>query len=342
MDIQSDETPMVRVLCLPDIDKPIGGVKQLYRHVEHLQTLGWDAAVVTETDGFRPSWFSSSAKSIGLKTSWKLGELVPSKTILVLPETYLGVDLSSFRGFDLSNMKRVVFNQNAYYSFGDFNSNTAQDLKNFYDNSLVLQVLTVSEDSHTFLSRNLGIRDKCLSRIVNSIERSFRPNQEKVKRMHWMPRKNSVHVQAILQSLQRSTLTNTNGWQGQPLHDLAHSEVADFLNGALLFLAFGHPEGFGLPIAEAMASGCWVVGYSGGGGRELFGYGASEEVPYGDWSAFLAALQRAFINFEDSPRETFFRLQRQSVAIKTLYSYDAERDSIKVAWLRIHEQFRKA
>ena len=107
----------------------------------------------------------------------------------MLPETYLGVDLSSFRGFDLSNMKRVVFNQNAYYSFGDFNSNTAQDLKNFYDNSLVLQVLTVSEDSHTFLSRNLGIRDKCLSRIVNSIERSFRPNQEKVKRMHWMPRK---------------------------------------------------------------------------------------------------------------------------------------------------------
>ena len=168
----------------------------------------------------------------------------------MLPETYLGVDLSSFRGFDLSNMKRVVFNQNAYYSFGDFNSNTAQDLKNFYDNSLVLQVLTVSEDSHTFLSRNLGIRDKCLSRIVNSIERSFRPNQEKVKRMHWMPRKNSVHVQAILQSLQRSTLTNTNGWQGQPLHDLAHSEVADSLNGALLFLAFGHPEGFGLPIAR--------------------------------------------------------------------------------------------
>ena len=52
---------------------------------------------------------------------------------------------------------------------------------------------------------------------------------------------------------------------GQSLHDLAHSEVADFLNGALLFLAFGHPEGFGLPIAEAMASGCccWVcVGWS--------------------------------------------------------------------------------
>ena len=38
----------IRVLCLPDIDKAIGGVKQLYRHVEHLVALGWDAAMITE------------------------------------------------------------------------------------------------------------------------------------------------------------------------------------------------------------------------------------------------------------------------------------------------------
>ena len=39
----------------PDVDRAIGGVKQLYRHVEHLVALGWDAAVVTEAEGFRPS-----------------------------------------------------------------------------------------------------------------------------------------------------------------------------------------------------------------------------------------------------------------------------------------------
>ena len=44
--------PRVRVLCLPDVDRAIGGVKQLYRHVEHLVALGWDAAVVTEAAGF--------------------------------------------------------------------------------------------------------------------------------------------------------------------------------------------------------------------------------------------------------------------------------------------------
>ena len=55
--------PKVRVLCLPDVDRAIGGVKQLYRHVEHLVALGWDAAMVTENSGFRPSWFTSTAPS---------------------------------------------------------------------------------------------------------------------------------------------------------------------------------------------------------------------------------------------------------------------------------------
>ena len=40
--------PRVRVLCLPDVDRAIGGVKQLHRHVEHLTALGWDAAMLTE------------------------------------------------------------------------------------------------------------------------------------------------------------------------------------------------------------------------------------------------------------------------------------------------------
>ena len=57
----------IRVLCLPDIDKAIGGVKQLYRHVERLVALGWDAAMVTEAEGFRPSWFSSSAPTAPAK-----------------------------------------------------------------------------------------------------------------------------------------------------------------------------------------------------------------------------------------------------------------------------------
>ena len=336
----TSQRPRVRVLCLPDVDRAIGGVKQLYRHVEHLCALGWDAAMLTESSGFRPSWFESTAPSFSLHESCERRELNQHQTILVLPETYLGVELRSFRGLDLSALSRVVFNQNAYYSYGDISHDTPQRLHTFYDDSAVLQVLSISEDTHEFLSRNLGLADKRLSRIINAIEPTFRPDQSKVKRMHWMPRKNLQHVQAVLQGLQRSGMAHTAGWEGQPLQHLSHTEVAARLNGAQLFLAFGHPEGFGLPIAEAMAAGCWVVGYSGGGGQELFRFGGADQVAFGDWPGFIAAIERAFAKFALAPRETAFRLRRQALAVKALYSPEQERASIAAAWERIGAAFQ--
>ena len=150
--------PCIRVLCLPDIDKAIGGVKQLYRHVEHLVALGWDAAIVTEADGFRPSWFVSSAPAFSLGECFRRGDFSDGLAILLLPETYLGVDLSSFRNLDLSRLPRVVFNQNCYYTYSNNLENLDTKLRYFYDNESVLQILSVSEDTHVMLRRNMGLR----------------------------------------------------------------------------------------------------------------------------------------------------------------------------------------
>ena len=295
--------------------------------------------MLTESPGFRPSWFSSTAASLSLAESHALGELDPSSCLLLLPETYVGANLASFRGIDLSGLARVIFNQNAYYSYGQLGDHTAARLRSFYDDPAVLQVLSVSEDTHAFLIRNLGLPDQKLSRIVNAIEPIFAPDGVKANRMHWMPRKNPEHVQAVLLGLLRCGLRHSGGWQGDPLVQLSHQQVAERLNGARLFLAFGHPEGFGLPIAEAMAAGCWVVGYSGGGGRELFRFGASEMVAFGDWPGFVAAIQRAFDIFAEQPRETELRLQRQAMAVRSLYSAEQEQASIGLAWDRIASAF---
>lgn len=333
--------PRVRVLCLPDIDHAIGGVKQLYRQVEHLVALGWDAAMVTEAAGFRPSWFCSDAPTWSLAQCAQRGDFTADSTLLLLPETYLGVDLQSFRGLDLSSLAKVVFNQNGYYTYGQGGETLAPQLQSFYDDPSVLQVLSISENTHTLLHRNLGISDQRLSRIINAIEPTFCSDQPSVNRLHWMPRKNSQEVQAVLMGIQRAGLQHSDGWQGEPLQGLSHDQVAERLNGARLFLAFGHPEGFGLPIAEAMAAGCWVVGYSGGGGRELFRFGASEEVAFGDWPAFVTAVQRALKAFAEQPRETEFRLQRQALAVRSLYSHGQERASIDAAWQRIERAFQE-
>ena len=333
--------PRVRVLCLPDVDRAIGGVKQLYRHVEHLVALGWDAAMVTEAAGFRPSWFSSDAPACSLAECHQRGEFNDENTVLLLPETYIGVDLRSFRGLDLSSFPKVVFNQNGYYTYGQGGNTLASQLQCFYDDASVLQVLSISEDTHTLLQRNLGLSDQRLSRIINAIEPTFRSDQPAVNRLHWMPRKNPQEVEAVLTGIQRAGLQHSAGWQGEPLQGLSHDQVAERLNGARLFLAFGHPEGFGLPIAEAMAAGCWVVGYSGGGGKELFRFGASEEVAFGDWPGFVAAVQRALIALAEQPRETEFRLQRQALAVRSLYSHEQERASIDCAWQRVAQAFQQ-
>jgi hypothetical protein len=52
---------------------------------------------------------------------------------------------------------------------------------------------------------------------------------------------------------------------------LTEQETAEHLANASVFVALGHEEGFGLPVAEALAAGCAVVGYPAGGGAELFG-----------------------------------------------------------------------
>ena len=101
--------------------------------------------------------------------------------------------------------------------------------------------------------------------------------------------------------------------------------VAERLNAARLVSGLGHPEGFGLPIAEAMAAGCWVVGYSGGGGRELFRFGASEEVAFGDWPAFVAAVQRALTAFAEQPLRNRISSATPGYGCAKPHSHDQER-----------------
>ena len=78
----------------------------------------------------------------------------------------------------------------------------------------------------------------------------------------------------------------------RPIDGLPQEQVAKVLQESLVFLAFGHPEGFGLPIAEAAACGCYVIGYSerlGGGEllKILSEHSSGLEIAYGDWLGFI-------------------------------------------------------
>ena len=53
------------------------------------------------------------------------------------------------------------------------------------------------------------------------------------------------------------------------VENVSQSELIVEYQKADIFVHLNHPEGFGLPPLEAMACGCVVVGYHGGGGQEF-------------------------------------------------------------------------
>ena len=59
-------------------------------------------------------------------------------------------------------------------------------------------------------------------------------------------------------------------WEWVPISGKTEAQVGAILRECAVLLSFSEREGFGLPPAEAMASGCYVIGFDGGGGREFF------------------------------------------------------------------------
>ena len=141
-------------------------MKQIYRQVELLHKAGWDAYVLQEQPGFRPDWFSSDAPVLDLET-YKASPPSANNDLLVLPETWL-TNVPSY----LPGIPKVIFNQNAFYSFGLSGAcdNRTLDL---YRHGDIQAVVTVSNDSRDLLIEGCGIpAERCFA-LINGIDRQL-------------------------------------------------------------------------------------------------------------------------------------------------------------------------
>lgn len=307
--------PTVYVYC-PDSQIPHGGNRMLYRHVDVLVQAGYNAFAVHQDLLFRYSWFENTTQVTCLRD-----RNVKPDDIVVIPET-CGPWAHQIK----TKNRRVIYNQNCYQTFcGDVEGKIIQVA---YRHPSVIAVLTVSEDSTNYL--RYAFPGLTIQRIYLGIDsRLFFP-RNRTRTIAYMPRKNGGHAKQVIAILNHRQ--RMNGYLFVKIDGCSEKEVAKILGCARIFLSLSELEGCPLPPMEAMASGCLVVGYHGGGGREYMGSDRVFSIESGDIVEFCKAIEMAAELWDHQALEAERMTDRARHYVLDTYSMERERGSILQFW----------
>jgi len=284
--------------CPVNPERPTGGVLVIFRCVEMLRSQGFQASVVAlplDQTHKEPGWFDSSSPVISWAESC---QLPPKDCVFVLPEDFsMAWHQESVRAenhtLNLSQAHMVLF---------------AQNRRDMYRN-LYKQWPKLPERKQTVLNQPGFLGVLCVSdleqtywkTIYPDIEVWCKPNSINTSLFQPAPERENIALflgkPAILNEARHTLLALRHSglaknWRFLNLHGKNHREVASLMSKADLFMSFGTVESFGLAAAEAMASGCIVIGYHGGVPEEFFNPLWSYPVRPLDHLGYLHAFQQ--------------------------------------------------
>jgi hypothetical protein len=239
----------------PDLPEASGGIKMMYRIVEELVGLGHDATVWHGSVGHRYDSFASTAPVHRALTA----DLVPGD-VLVMHE--VGGPRWSFLPGDVPV---VMLCQGWVFVLQDVAPGA--DLGPGYPGwPQVRAVLPTSAYIERYV-RTLSGPDLPVYRVPVVVDGAvFRPGPKR-RVVAYMPRRRGLEAAAAIQLLRRSG--RMAGWEFRAVDAMTEAQVAATLGEAAVYLSGAERDGFGLPAAEAMAAGCYVVGFTGDGGAEF-------------------------------------------------------------------------
>jgi glycosyltransferase involved in cell wall biosynthesis len=255
---------------------PSGGVKVIYQHCDLLNRSGFEAHPVHLGRFTVDDWLPHDSRPITEREA--LGRATPDD-IVVVPE-YLPLAANRF-----PCRRKVAFVQNG----GNVDKAVAGRRYEDYSFSDVLCC------SH-YVSEFMATRTRLPRHIVTNGIRLDRfgpvPEKRETNSVLCLKRKSSWpmgrEAVALLPAEWRRRIRMVELPNRQ-----SERAMAGFYQQADIFMALGFPEGFALPPLEAMACGCAVIGFSGGGGGEHMKHGETAlVVPDGDVAALSGALRQ--------------------------------------------------
>jgi hypothetical protein len=304
----------------PDEARPSGGVRQAYLMVDLLCEMGHEAAIFHGTPGFRPDWFAHETPIVARPTlRLERGDM------LVVPE-YDGARKRDRCG----DASVVMLNQNHFRTF--INSGFEDRWTGAYPGwPNAVAAIATSEAIAKFL--RAAARGPLPIHVVRvGVDAPRGPLGAKRRMICVMPRKRHHDAEAVVQLLHRSGL---DGWEIVPIVGMPHDEVQRTLTDAAIFLSFSAGEGFGLPPAEAMAAGCYVVGFTGDGGREFMNHEWCSPIDDENLVSFAEEVVRIARRWESEPEAMAAIADRGRRFVTEKYSRDAIRGDVERAFTEL-------
>ena len=269
-------------ICPTGKNKPTGGIKIIYRHVEILSKLLPKEVTSKifhfEDFNFKCNWFSH-------KVSFKKNSTFdPAKEFAIIPEWMAVYHAKMLQKMGVSY---GIFVQNGFYlNTKPKNNFSDQEINEAYEKAKI--IISYSDEITECIKLTFPKTvDKILRISISVDSKKFQYTEEifksKENLITCMPRKNKNHTNKLLFILKQHLPKN---WEIKILDNLTESEVIKFFKKSKIFLSFSELEGFGLPPVEAALSGNSVIGYTGESGKEYWDPPIFEEVFSGDLRTF--------------------------------------------------------
>lgn len=231
---------------------PIGGIGALVEYITSANILmGEDSGAILTDSSYVKDWLPPSQRNIKI---YPTTHKVTKKDFIIIPEVCPDV-VNNYP----EAKKKFLSVLNWYYYDEVFAKKTPAQLGYDY-------ILTNSKYTKNYLeNKNINLPISIISHIIDPALYSVRMRFE--DRPHnsivILNRKNNQHIQPILNYLKNQT------HQVAILNNINPVLLGKIFSDNQIFINLGYPEGFGRPPAEAMACGCIVVGFSGGGSLEF-------------------------------------------------------------------------